>query len=159
MRVYCDLTREARCVGILPDPGTELILTGTEVHTEPEHYRNLPLARALAEQCDVHFFFGADCPQPPFYTVPRSTVFARDSRGGYFIAPEEAALDWSEPIFYIEGSRAFRLIPAGATLADMGRTWRETMLPGTDFEVFPDRAAAKKAYDIRTFQQLMEEKP
>ena len=159
MRVYCDLTREARCVGILPDPGTELILTGTEVHTEPEHYRNLPLARALAERCDVHFFFGADCPQPPFYTVPRSTVFAWDSRGGYFLAPEEAALDWSVPILYIEGSRVFRLIPAGATLEDMGTGWRETMLPCTDFEVFPDRAAAQRVYDIRTIQQLMEEKP
>ena len=159
MRIYCDLTQERRCIGLLPDPGTELILTGTAVHTEPENYRNLPLARALAERCDVHFFFGTDCPQPPFYTVPRSTVFARDSRGGYFITPEEAALDWSEPIFYIEGSRVFRLIPAGATLADMGRAWRETMLPCTDFEVFPVRAAAQSVYDIRTFQQLMEEKP
>ena len=159
MRVYCDLTQERCCIGILPNPGTELILTGTEVHTEPEHYRDLPLARALAEQCDVHFFFGTDCPRPPFYTVPRSTVFARDSRGGYFIAPEESVLDWSEPIFYIEGSRVFRLIPAGATLADMGRAWRETMRPCTDFEIFPDRAAAKLVYDIRTIQQLMEEKP
>ena len=159
MRVYCDLTQERCCIGILPDPGTELILTGTEVHTEPEHYRDLPLARALAEQCDVHFFFDADCPRPPFYTVPRSTVFARDSRGGYFIAPEEAVLDWSEPIFYIEGSRVFRLIPAGATLADMGTGWRETMRPCTEFEVFPDRAVAQRVYDIRTFQQLMEEKP
>ena len=159
MKVYCDMTGENRCIGILPDPGTELILTGTEVHTEPENYRDLPLAKDLAERCDVHFFFGADCTRPPFYTVPRTRVFARDSRGGYFVTPEEAALDWSEPIFYIHADRVYRLIPVGASLADLGMAWRETMLPCTELEVFPDAAAAKKVYDIRTFQQLMEDKP
>ena len=159
MKVYCDLTGENRCIGILPSPGTELILTGTEVHTEPERYRDLPLAKILAEQCDVHFFFGADCPQPPFYTVPRTRVFARDSRGGYFATPEEAALDWSEPIYYIHADRIFRLSPMGASLADMGMAWRETMLPCAEFELFPDAAAARAHYDIRTVQQLMEEEP
>lgn len=157
MTVYCDLTREPDCVGILPDPGTRLVLTGTRLHTEPEAYRDLPLAVRLERECDVRFWFG-NAPEPPFYTVPRSTVFARDSRGGYFLCGEGPALDWSEPVYYIDrGFACHRLTPVGEGLADGGMSWRETMVPSAEFEIFPDRAAAQKRYPIRSMQELLEE--
>ena len=157
MKVYCELAGEHGCIGVIPDPETELILTGTVVHTEPEAYRDLPLARVLAEECDLYFFFGAST-EPPFYTVPKTEVFARDSRGGYFLTTGDTALDWSAPICYIDAAfRCHRLVPVGGSLAEMGRNWRETMVSCNEIEFFPDRAAAMERYDIRTFQQLMEE--
>ena len=86
MKVYCDMTTEPGCIGILPEPGTELILTGVELHTEPAKYRMLPLALRLAEECDVHVWFGDERPEKPFYTVPKTTLFAHDSRGGHFVS-------------------------------------------------------------------------
>lgn len=158
MKVYCDLTTEQRCIGILPGPDTELILTGTEVHTEPEQYRDIPLARELEECCDVRFFFGKELQAAPFCTVPRSVVFARDSRGGYFVSGEAPAMDWSAPVYYIDSGRnCYRLIPAGERLADMGILWRQTMVPTDEIGIFPDRAAAERIYPIRTLQELMEE--
>lgn len=157
MKIYCDLTGEGACVGILPNPGTELILTGTLVHVEPEKLREFPLAVRLAGECGLHFWFGS-APEAPFYTVPKTEVFAHDSRGGYFITTGDPALDWSEPLYYIDGQfGCHRLIPVGENVADMGQTWRDTMVSCDDIEVFPDRAAAEERYPIRTLKQFMEE--
>lgn len=117
MKVYCELAGEHGCIGVIPDPETELILTGTVVHTEPEAYRDLPLARVLAEECDLHFFFGAST-EPPFYTVPKTEVFARDSRGGYFLTTGDTALDWSAPR-HSDATAWFRW-------AGVWRRWAET---------------------------------
>ena len=157
MKIYCDLTQEETCVGILPSPGTELILTGTLVHTEPEALRGFPLAVRLAEGCDVHFWFG-QVPEAPFYTVPQTEVFARDSRGGYFAAADHPALDWSGPLYYIDGGLVcHRLTPAGKNLAGAGESWRQTMVISGEVQVFPDRAAAEQRYRILTLQELLEE--
>ena len=157
MKRYCDLTGEPECIGILPGPRTELILTGTQVHTEPEKLRDHPLAVRLAAECDLHFWFGG-APSAPFYTVPRSVVFAHDSLGGYFLTREHPALDWSEPVYYIDPEhRCFRLTKAGQTRADMGGRWREAMVPSVDFEVFRDRAAAQLRFAILDPKQLLEE--
>ena len=157
MRVYCDMTTEPGCIGILPEPGTELILTGVELHTEPAKYRMLPLALRLAQECDLRFWFDDETLEKPFYTVPKTTVFARDSRGGHFVSTEEPGLDWSKPLYYIDPMLVcHRIVPVGKDLTDMGRSWRETMVVCGDIEIFPDRAAAERQYRILTLQQLLE---
>lgn len=157
MRIYCDITNESGCIGILPDPGTELILTGVELHTEPAKYRTLPLALRLAEECDVHVWFDDETPEKPFYTVPKTTLFAHDSRSGHFVSTEEPGLDWSVPLYYIDPMLVcHRIVPVGKELADMGKGWRETMVACSDIEIFPDRTAAERQYRILTLQQLLE---
>lgn len=158
MTLYCDVTREPECVGVCMTDGTEVVFTGTEVHAEPPEYRTLPLAVRLAEECDVHFRFGDETWEPPFYTVPGTVVFARDSRGGYFAAADHPALDWSGPLYYIDGGLVcHRLTPAGKNLADAGESWRQIMVISGEVQVFPDRAAAEQRYRILTLQELLEE--
>lgn len=157
MKIYCDLTQEAGCVGVCMTNGHQLVCTGTELHTEPAKYRTLPLAVRLAQECDVHFWFDDEQADVPFYTVPRTVVFAHDSRGGYFAARDHAALDWSEPLYYIDAALVCRrLVPVGKNLADLGMGWRERMTPCDEIEVFPSRAAAEERYRILTLQQLLE---
>ena len=85
-------------------------------------------------------------------------VFARDSRGGYFAAADHPALDWSGPLYYIDGGLVcHRLTPAGKNLADAGESWRQTMVISGEVQVFPDRAAAEQRYRILTLQELLEE--
>lgn len=85
-------------------------------------------------------------------------VFARDSRGGYFAAADQAAMDRSEPIYYIDaGLVCHRLTPMGDDLADAGESWRQTMEESGEVDIFPDRAAARRRYGILTLQELLEE--
>ncbi len=155
MTVYCDITAEPECIGIIPNPGVEVIFTGVELHTEPSKYRTLPLAVRLAQECDVHFWFDDEKTEKPFYTVPKTEVLAHDSRGGYVVVREGAA-----PLYYISpGFSCHRIVSGGGNLTDMGSTWWKNMIPCEDVEVFPSRAAAEEKYRILTLQQLLEEEP
>ena len=157
MKVYCDVTAEHGCIGIIPGPGTQIIFTGVELHTEPAGYRTLPLALRLAEECGLHFWFGDERPEKPFYTVSKTVAFAHDRSGGYFVTTGDICLDWSAPLYYIDTALVcHRIVPVGKNVADMGNSWRETMVPCDDIDVFPDRAAAEGRYRIRTLQQLVE---
>lgn len=160
MKVYCDCTNEPGCVGVLLGREIEVVFTGTQLHIEAAKYRTLPLALRLAQECDLHFWFSDEQPELPFYTVPKTEVFAHDSRGGFFVTTEHAALDWSAPLYYIDPMLVcHRIPPTGKTVADMGSTWRETMVPWGELEAFPNRAAAEARYPILTLQQLMEAEP
>ena len=157
MKVYCDITGKPGCIGIIPNPGVEIIFTGVELHSEPAKYRTLPLAVRLAQECDLHFWFDDEKPEKPFYTVPKTEVFAHDSRGGYFVTTENLGLDWSSPLYYIDTMFVcHRIKPVGKELVDMGTFWRETMTPCADIAVFPNRAKAEEQYRILTLQQLLE---
>lgn len=159
MKIYCDITKEDGCIGVIPNPGVEIIFTGTEVHTEPANLCGHPMALRLAEECDFHFWFGKDRIVPPFYTVPKTEIAGYDSRGGYFVSPEDLSLDWSEPLYYIDPMLVcHRIVPVGKTLADMGVSWRETMVSCGDIEVFPDQSAAEERYRIMSLQELLEGK-
>lgn len=157
MKLYCDVTEEDGCVGLFAGHGVEVVYTGCQLHTEPEKLREHPMAVKLAQECDFHFWFGMERPEKLIYTVPRTEIVGFDSNGGYFAAVEDRWLAGAAPLYYISpGFVCHRIASDGKSFAELGNTWRETMVPTDEIEAFPDKTAAGEKYDIRSVREILE---
>lgn len=157
MKLYCDVTGEDGCVGLFAGHGVEIVYTGCDLHTESEKLREHPLALRLAQDCDFHFWFGKERPEQYPYTVPQTEIVGFDSRGGYFAAVEDRWLAGAAPLYYISPDFVcHRIASKGKAFAELGQTWRETMVSTDEIEAFADKAAAGEKYDIRSVRELLE---
>lgn len=150
MTYYFDLSDLGGCVGIIANPGDKVILTGTQVHREPEKYRGCELAERFSRENDLHFWYGRETPNLSVYTVPKVELGGYDSRGGMFAGCQDFTLRDAEPLYYIDRERRCFLITADSrTFSGMGRMWREQMVPTDAIEVFSSQAEAAQRYQIR----------
>lgn len=149
MTIYFDLSDLGGCVGILANPGDTVVCTGTQVHTEPARYRGREAAERFARENDLHFWFGDEAPQAPFYTVPQTELGGYDSRGGFFAGSLDFTLNGEEPMYYIDREgKCFLITAHSREFAGMGHSWRERMVPSDAIDIFPSLAAAREKYDI-----------
>ncbi len=142
MKVYVDLTGERDCVGLLVHEA-EVVLCGTTVHAEPVRYQTSESARRFREM-GLHFWFGQP-PEPPFYTIPLTTVLAHDGDGGYFLLTEDA-------LYYDQNGACFWVCDS---LRDFPEDWRARLKPCDEIRVYPSRAAVE--HHIYSLTELMEE--
>lgn len=157
MTYYVDVTGENGCCAILfTDPENKVVYAGTVVHTEEEKYRDHELARRLERECDFHFYFRGDR-LPELYTVPQTEIAGFDSQGGLFAGIGSFSLR-GEPLYYIdrEGS-CFLITDDSGKFLEMGKSWRESMVPADDIELFASRTQAEQVYRIWSWQELLEE--
>lgn len=157
MTFYIDLTGEGGCCGILfTQPENTAVYTGTTVHTEPEQYRDHPLAERFAKECDFRFFFKGE-ELPKLYTVPQTEIGGYDSEGGLFAGNCNFSLR-DEPLYYIDREgKCFRITGDSSQFLEMGLSWRERMEPNDAIEVFASRAEAEQKYKIWEWKDLLKE--
>lgn len=157
MKYYIDLTGEDGCFGILfTNPENQAIYVGTTVHTEEERFREHPLAKRYAEECDFHFFFRGEA-LPSLYTVPKTEIAGYDSQGGLFAGSYDFSLR-GDPLYYIDRERRCWLITEDSgELLGMGTSWRKRMVPTDAICVFENRAEAETQYKIWEWKELLKE--
>lgn len=157
MKYYIDLTTSDGPMAVLfTNRENEAVYVGTTVHTESAELRNHPLAKRYAEECDFHFFFDGD-ELPVRYTVPRTEIGGYDSRGGLFVGRDDFVFR-DGPLYYIDREKQVFLITENAgEFLEMGRNWREKMVPTDAIEVFAGRAAAERKYTIWEWDDLLKE--
>lgn len=158
MTYYLDLTGENGCCAILfANPEHTVVHVGTTIHTEEEKYRNHELALRFAEECDFHFFFRGD-ELPELYTVPKTEVGGCDSRGGLFVGSHDFTIRDPDPMYYIDREgNCFLITQNSSEFLDMGKSWREKMVPTDAIEVFASRGEAEKKYRIWEWNELLKE--
>ena len=137
-------------------PENEAVFVGTTIHTEVSKLREHPLAKRYAGECDFHFFFDGD-KLPELYTVPKTEIGGYDSRGGLFAGSDGFDLR-DGPLYYIDRDRKCYLITENSgEFLEMGRNWREKMVPTDSIEVFANRAEAEQKYRIWEWENLLKE--
>lgn len=147
MTFYLDLTQLKGCTGLILSPEHRAVFTGTQIHTEAEEYRDCEPARRLAQENDLHFWFGK-APRIEVYTVPKMELGGYDSRGGWFAGCPDFCLE-AEPLYYIDRDRrCWRITDDSREFGDMGLSWRERMVPAEEIRVFASLDEARAQYPI-----------
>ena len=77
MTQYVDLTKTEGCIGILPENGETIVLTGVSVNSMPLSVKQKEgeLYADFANKYGIHFIFDDDIPEIDFYSIPRWEVF------------------------------------------------------------------------------------
>lgn len=145
---YFDLSELGGCVGILANPGDQVVYTGTVFHTEPVKYRGCEAAARFARENDLHFWFG-EKPELDIYTVPKLEIGGFDNLGGLFAGSPGFALGEAEPLYYIDREhRCYRITGDSREFPGMGMAWRERMVPTEAVEAFESLERAREKYTI-----------
>ena len=157
MKYYIDLISSDGPMAVLfTNRENEVVYVGTTIHIEDAKLRNHPLAKQYAEECDFHFFFDGD-ELPELYTVPRTEIGGYDSQGGLFVGSDDFDLRDGR-LYYIDREKnCFLITENTGEFLEMGRNWREKMVPTDAIEVFADRAEAEQKYRIWEWEELLKE--
>ena len=91
MTNYLDMTQANGCLGIIPENGETIVLTGVSVYSVP-----LSVKRDEGEAYDdfarkygIHFIFDDCIPEIDVYAVPKIEIAATDSDGGFIASVGE----------------------------------------------------------------------
>ncbi len=147
MAYYFDTTQLKCAVGFWAGDGHQIVYTGTEIHREPEKYREF--GKKFTLTTGLHFWFADEGPAENFYTVPKMELVAYDSRGGYL-----AQLD--ETWVYIDAEKACYQLPKNTQLLSMSENWRKHLQPLEGIRIFSSRSEAEMEFQILDFPQPME---
>lgn len=149
MTYYFDLSGLGGAVGIFADPVDAVVYTGTQIHTEPAEYRGIELEKQLVEEYDLHFFFDDEpLPEVP-YTVPLMEIGGYDSHGGLIAGSPYFGFRNSVSLYYIDREKKCFLITDGTrNFMELGKSWRDGMVPLADAEVFASFEEASRKYPI-----------
>lgn len=147
---YYDPTTSDACIGIIPNPGDTVILTGTKIHSEPAKYRGCMLSERFVRECDFHFWFDDEDPAVDIYTVPMVEVGGFDSHGGLFAGMDDFTIGRGEPMYYIDAyGKCFLITEDSGEFLSLGQSWRQHMTPSDAIEVFSSKAEARRKYNIK----------
>ncbi len=144
MVYYFDRTQVNGAVGIFTGDGNSTVYTGTEIHREPEKYRDL--AKKFTLETDLHFWFGEESPEENFYTVPEIILTAYDRSGGYLA-------QWEDTWIYIDAGKNCYRLPENTVLLSMQKNWRDLLEPLDGIHIFSSRAEAETEFKIQDFPQ------
>lgn len=160
MTKYLDLTRVTGCVGVIPENGETLVLTGVSVNSMPLSVkrREWELYADFARKYDIHFIFDDCKPEPDFYTVPWIDIAAIDSSGGFLASVGEPfSLRESVRLVYISKERECFLITGDSRkLISMASSWKSALIPCDDIQIYDSEDSARKDYPIIDFEKTKE---
>lgn len=146
MTYYIDISKANGAVGFIADEGEMIILTGTEIHREPEKYRSL--GELYEREKDIYFWYGEEGPEESLYTVPRIELAAYDSRGGYLALLED------RPVYIDHQKRAFSL-PEADSILQLPNDWYDRREPIEPIRIFSSREEAEKVFPIQDFEAVL----
>lgn len=157
MTQYIDLTKTEGCIGILPENGESIVLTGVSVCSMPLSVKQKEgrLYADFAQKYGIQFLFDDDIPSIDFYTVPRLDIAATDCKGG-FIASVGDPFDLSQSVtlVYISPDKNCYLITNDSTeFLAIVHDWRSRLSPFRKVEIFDSKDQAKEKYDIIDFEK------
>lgn len=149
MTYYFDLSELGGAVGIIANPGDRVVCTGSRIHTEPAKYRGIDLEKRLAEEYDLHLFFDDEpLPETP-YTVPLMEIGGYDSHGGLIAGSPHFGFRDTVSLYYIDREKKCFLITDGTrNFMELGKNWRDGMVPLEDAEIFASFEEASRKYPI-----------
>lgn len=150
MTYYIDTSDMNGAVGFIAGEGEEIVLTGTEIHREPEKYR--PLGVQYAMEKDLHFWFGEEGPQEDIYTVPKIELACYDSRGGYLAGLHD---QW----IYIDADKNCFRLPEAESILLLPKDWYDRREPMEPVRFFPSREAAEKEFPIQNAGDVFKNLP
>lgn len=146
MTYYLDISNMNGAVGFIAGEGEEIILTGTEIHQEPEKYR--ALGAPYEKEKDIHFWYGEEGPEESIYTVPRIELTAYDSRGGWFA-------NMNDQWIYIDSQKNCFRLPEAESILQIPGNWRDVMEAIEPIQFFPSREEAQKVFPIQDFESIL----
>ena len=152
MTQYVDLTKTEGCIGILPENGETIVLTGVSVNSMPlsVKQREGELYADFAKKHGIHFIFDDDIPEIDFYSVPRLDIGARDNDGGFIASVSESfSLSDSICLVYISPDRKCYLLTKDATeFLTIVSDWRYDGVT-----LYPTKDKAREKYEIIDFEK------
>ena len=149
MTYYFDLSELGGAVGIIANPGDRVVYTGTRAYGEPAKYRGCALEKQLAEEYDLHLFFDDEPMPDALYTVPLMEIGGYDSHGGLIAGSPYFGFRNSVSLYYINREKKCFLITDGTrNFMELGKDWRDGMIPLADAEVFASFEEAREKYPI-----------
>ncbi len=150
MTYYLDISNMNGAVGFIAGEGETIILTGTEIHQEPEKYR--ALGEPYAKEKDIHFWYGEEGPEEPVYTVPGIELAGYDSRGGYLASMND---QW----IYIDSQKNCFRLPETENVLLLPNDWRDRLEPMEPVHFFPSREEAQKVFPIQDACEVFKNLP
>ena len=157
MTQYVDLTKTEGCIGILPENGETIVLTGVSVNSMPlsVKQREGALYADFANKYGIHFIFDDDIPEIDFYSVPRLDIGARDNDGGFIASVSESfSLSDSICLVYISPDRKCYMLTKDATeFLSIVSDWRGRLTPYDGVTLYPNKDKAREEYEIIDFEK------
>lgn len=157
MTQYIDMTKTKGYIGILPENGDTIVLTGVSVNSIPLSVKRKEgeLYADFARKYGIHFIFDDDIPEIDFYAIPRLDIGARDNAGGFIASISEPfSLSDSICLVYISTDRKCYLITNDATeFLSIVSDWKGRLTPYDGIKLYTSEDKAKEEYDIINFEE------
>ena len=153
-KIYLDDTSLDGCVAVYISDA-EVVRAGTSVYSMPvsdknDEYKN------IAEKYDINFIFDDNIPAIDFYTIPMTSVFATDSKGGYLVSVRDFFdLKSDVPICYISSDKKCYLVAENAKeFIENISVWKNNMRLFTDIKFYSSKAEAEKENEFLDLKKL-----
>ena len=153
-KIYLDETSLDSCTAVFVSDA-EVIRAGSTVYSMPASENNDEYKK-IAKEYDIKFVFDDNIPAIDFYTIPMTSVFATDSKGGYFVSVEDYFdLESEVPICYIDSDRKCYIVAEnGKAFLQNISEWKNKMNLFSGIKFYSSKAEAEKENEFLDLDEL-----